>query len=165
MPTRIILIAALAENDVIGIDDRLPWRLRADMRRFRKLTSGNPIIMGRKTWDSLGGKPLPKRRNIVISRQANLLTPGAEHATSPEAAVQLLNADDVCYVIGGAEIYRLFMPSADRLELTRVRDQTDGNVTFPPVNWDQWQLVEVSDHCADENNEFPVTFETWERSR
>ena len=165
MPASIILIAALADNDVIGIDDRLPWRLRADMRRFRKLTSGNPILMGRKTWDSLGGKPLPKRRNVVISRQTDLDTPGAELAASPEAALEMLNANDVCYVIGGAEIYRLLLPIADRLELTRVHDRTDGNVTFPEINWDHWRLAESTDHPSDEDNQFPVTFETWERVR
>ena len=165
MPASIILIAAMADNDVIGIDDRLPWRLRADMRRFRKRTSGNPILMGRKTWDSLGGKPLPKRRNVVISRQADLETPGAEAVTSPQAALDLLDDNDLCYVIGGAEIYRLFLPLADRFELTRVHDSTDGNVRFPTVDWDEWQLAESVGHPADEDNEFPVTFETWERRR
>lgn len=161
------LIAALAENRVIGRDNQLPWHLPADLKHFKAMTLGKPIIMGRKTWDSLG-RPLPGRLNLVISRQSGLQLEGAEVFASLDEA--LVRADawarekgvDELMLIGGAQLYEQALKQADRLYLTRVQLSPDGDAWFPQVNQADWQLASSDAHEAGEAT--PAhTFETWLR--
>jgi dihydrofolate reductase len=134
----ITLILARADNGVIGAEGRIPWHLPADLRRFKQLTMGAPMIMGRKTFDSLPGL-LPGRRHIVITRDTAWEEDGAEPVHSAEAALKVANAPHVC-VIGGAEIYQLFLPLADRIELTEVHLEPQGDArmeAFEAANWQE----------------------------
>lgn len=138
------LIAAIASNRAIGRNNRLLWQLPADMRYFRETTRGKTVIMGRKTWESLPAafRPLPGRRNIVVSRNPNYPASGAELATSLEDALRLTEnagSDDEIFVIGGAELYRQALPCADRLYLTEVQAAYDGDVFFPPFSTAHWE--------------------------
>ena len=138
----IILVLARANNGVIGVDGKLPWRIPADLRHFKQVTKGRPMIMGRKTFDSLPGL-LDGRRHIVLTRDANWAEEGAEVAHSPEAALKMANGPHVC-IIGGAEIYRLFLPMADRIELTEVAASPDGDTmldAFDPKVWTEMSRV------------------------
>lgn len=162
------LIAAHAENGVIGIENRMPWHLPGDFRYFKASTLGKPIIMGRKTWDSLG-RPLPGRLNLVVSRQPGLALEGAEVFASLEAAVaraeswaQEQGGDEVM-LIGGAQLYALGLPFADRLYLTRVAASPKGDAYFP--SFDQAGWVKVSDVSNPAEGEAPAySFEVWERA-
>ncbi|MBP7080409.1 MAG: dihydrofolate reductase [Rhodocyclaceae bacterium] len=141
------LIAAVARNGVIGIDNRLPFRLPEDLKRFKALTMNHPIIMGRKTWQSLP-RALPGRHNIVISRQTGFAAEGATVVTSLDAALAI--AGNVpAFVIGGAEIYALALPRADMLELTEVAAEVAGDVWFPDYDKDQWQEATRTTHHDD----------------
>jgi dihydrofolate reductase len=138
----IILVLARANNGVIGVDGKLPWRIPADLRHFKQVTKGRPMIMGRKTFDSLPGL-LDGRRHIVLTRDANWAEEGAEVAHSPEAALKMANGPHVC-IIGGAEIYRLFLPMADRIELTEVAASPNGDTVleaFDPNIWTEISRV------------------------
>lgn len=143
----IFLVAAVAENGVIGVEGKLPWHISTDLRRFKALTSGKPMIMGRKTFDSLPGL-LPGRRHIVLTRDPAWAEEGAEVARTLEDALHLANAPHVA-VIGGAEIYALFLPLADRLELTRVHAAPEGDALFPEFNRRQWRETFKERHKAD----------------
>ena len=136
----IVIIAAVAKNRVIGKDNRLLWNIPEDMAHFKALTTGQTVIMGRKTWDSLPERfrPLPNRRNIVISRQADYPAPGAEVATSLEIALNLASTAERVFIIGGEQIYRQAMPIADRLEITEVDLEPEGDAWFPEVMPDCW---------------------------
>lgn len=127
---RIALIAAVAQNRVIGRDNTLPWRLRDDLRRFKALTLGLPVVMGRKTWDSLG-RPLPGRRNIVITRQVGLKLEGAEVVHSLDEALAACGEVERVFIIGGAQLYAEALPRADELWLTEVKADVDGDTVFP----------------------------------
>jgi dihydrofolate reductase len=161
---RISIIAAMADNGVIGRDGHLPWHLKADLQRFKRLTMGHTIIMGRKTWESIG-RPLPGRRMVVITRQSGYQADGVQVAGCLDDALALARAagDEEAFIIGGAEIYRLALPLADRLYLTRVLVPVDGDTTFPEFDASRWRLVESEQHPADDANEFPVCFECYER--
>jgi dihydrofolate reductase len=159
---KISLIAALADNRVIGIDNRLPWNLPADMQWFRRHTLGKPVLMGRKTFDSIG-KPLPKRRNIVVSREPGLAIEGCELADSIDAALALCAAEAEVMIIGGASFYAQTLARADRLYLTRVHTEPEGDAWFPEIDLNQWREVERIDHPADAANAFPCSFEILER--
>ena len=139
--TKLVLIAAVARNGIIGKDGVMPWHLPADLQHFKRLTLGHPILMGRRTWDSLG-RALPGRRNIVISRQAEWRDAGAEHAESLPAALQLVAGDELAFVIGGAQLYAQALPLADRLELTEIDLDFDGDTRFPV--WDRSRYIEVA---------------------
>lgn len=143
----VILIVARAKNGVIGVDGKLPWHLPADLRRFKQLTMGAPMIMGRKTFDSLPGL-LPDRRHIVLTRNADWEEDGAERATSVDEAMRLANAPHVS-VIGGAEIYAMFLPRADRIELTEVHAAPQGDTRLPPLG-DNWVEVLREAHPAED---------------
>ena len=141
----IVIIAAVAKNRVIGKDNTLIWNIPEDMAHFKALTSGPTVIMGRKTWESLPPRfrPLPGRRNIVISRQADFAAPGAELAASLEAALQLAAQAETAFIIGGEQIYRQAMDVADRLEITEVDLEPEGDAWFPEiaaVNWEKQQI-------------------------
>ena len=160
---RITLIAAVARNRVIGQDNAMPWRLPQDLKRFKSLTLGHPVIMGRKTWDSLG-RPLPGRKNIVISRSASLTAPGGERADSLQSAVSAAAASgtDEIFVIGGAEIYRQALPFADRLQLTEIDRDFAGDVYFPPLDLAEWRETARESQRAEED--FNYAFVTYERT-
>lgn len=137
----IVLIAAVARNRVIGQNNQMLWHIPEDMQHFRTFTAGSTVIMGRKTWESLPGRlrPLPGRRNIVVSRQADYAAPGAELAPSPEAALALLGADETAFIIGGAEIYGQTLGLAQRLEITEVDLAPEGDAWFPEIGAADWR--------------------------
>lgn len=159
---RIALIAALARNGVIGRDNQLPWRLSADLKHFRRLTMGKPVIMGRKTWASLG-RPLPGRRNIVVTRDAAFRADGCVVTHSIDAALAAAAGGDEVMIIGGAELYAQVLPRADRLYLTEVGADVHGDVRFPPIDAADWIEVERQPYPADENNEYDVDFVVLDR--
>jgi dihydrofolate reductase len=161
------LIAALGENRVIGVDNSMPWHLPGDFKYFKATTLGKPIIMGRKTWDSLG-RPLPGRLNLVVSRQADLQLDGAEVFTSLDAAVvraeqwaREQGVDEVM-LIGGAQLYAQGLAQADRLYLTRVALSPEGDAWFPEFDTAQWTLVSNTPNPAQDDKP-AYSFEVWER--
>jgi dihydrofolate reductase len=163
---RVSIIAAVAENGVIGRDGKLPWHLSDDLRRFKRLTMGHAIVMGRRTWESIG-RPLPGRRTIVVSRQSGY-DPGdiqVEVSTSLEHALHIgtSTGDDEIFIVGGAELYREALARADRLHLTRIHKAVEGNTYFPVVDWNDWRLVESEAHEADNRNDYRFSFEVYER--
>ena len=161
------LIAALGENRVIGVDNSMPWHLPGDFKYFKATTLGKPIIMGRKTWDSLG-RPLPGRLNLVVSRQADLQLEGAEVFASLDAAVERAQAwakeqgVSEVMLIGGAQLYTQALADADRLYLTRVGLSPQGDAWFPEFDQAQWTLVSNEPHAAEEGKP-AFSFEVWER--
>lgn len=162
------LIAALGENRVIGTNNSMPWHLPADFKYFKATTLGKPIIMGRKTWDSLG-RPLPGRLNLVVTRQNDLTLEGAEVFTSLAEAIaraedwaQEQGVDEVM-LIGGAQLYALGLPQADRLYLTRVDLSPKGDAWFPDFAEAEWKLVSNEEHPALDDKP-AYAFEVWERS-
>jgi dihydrofolate reductase len=156
------LIAALAENRVIGRDGGLPWRLPADLRHFKELTLGRPILMGRRTWESLPGL-LPGRRHIVISRRRDYQAPGCELAHSLQEALAIAGAVPEVLLIGGGELYRQGLPLADRLQLTLIHARVEGDTFFPSYDPADWREIARESHPADERNPFPYSFVTLER--
>lgn len=162
--TQLCLVVAMAENGIIGKDGDLPWHLPDDLKHFKAVTLGKPVIMGRKTWNEIG-KPLPGRRNIVITRQHDYVAPGAQVVDSLDAALAAAGEEPEVMVIGGAEIYRLALPRADVFHRTLVCGEPEGDTRFPDVDWDQWQLVEDEEHPADERHAYPMRFQRYERRR
>lgn len=156
------IIVAVSENNAIGKDNQLLWHLPADLRHFKSITSGHTIIMGRKTYQSIG-KPLPNRRNIVISRKANLQIPGVEVVGTINDALALCNTEQEVFIIGGAEIYRQTLPYTHKIYLTRVHRYFDGDTFFPELSTAEWQEVEKIDYLPDEKNTLPYSFSTLER--
>ncbi len=159
----ISIIVAASTNNVIGVQGELPWRLSDDLKRFKALTMGKPIVMGRLTWESIG-KPLPGRQNIVITRSEGFAAEGADVVASPAAALNAADNAEEIMIIGGGQIYDLFFPKANRLYLTRVHAEVDGDAFFPAINEDEWTLVDSDLHSADERNEFDFEFLTYERA-
>ena len=165
--TQLTLIAAVARNGVIGIDNRLPWHLPADLRHFKALTSGHAVIMGRKTWESLPAKfrPLPGRRNIVVTRDAGYRAEGAVVALSLSAALAAAGegeGDGEAFLIGGAELYATALPLADRLQLTEIDASFEGDTWFPAIDPGLWHEVARQAHRGDEG--FDYAFVTYERN-
>lgn len=144
----VCLIAAVATNGVIGRDGDLPWRLPADLRHFKALTLGKPVIMGRKTWQSIG-RPLPGRRNIVVTRDRAFRPDGAEMVVSLDAALDMVADTAEAMVIGGGEIYAQALPRAARLYLTRVHQHVEGDVYFPDIEPTVWHETACEDHPAE----------------
>ncbi len=155
------LIAAVAQNGTIGDRNALLWHIAEDMRRFKARTSGHPVVMGRKTYESLG-RPLPNRTNAVITRQAIDL-PGCTVVHSIEEAVALFAPEEEIFVIGGAQIYAAALPLADRLDLTVVHRDYAGDTRFPEWDRSAWRLVASEAHPCGADFPFPFTFETYER--
>ena len=156
------LIVAVADNGVIGQHNGLPWRLPGDLQRFKSLTLGKPIIMGRKTFDSIG-KPLPGRASIVITRQTSLELPGCTVVDSLVAALAAAGAAPEIMVIGGADIYRQTLPQAQRIYLTRVHAAVEGDAVFPALNLTDWREVAREDYPADDRHVFAYSFIVLER--
>lgn len=162
---RISLIVAAAKNGAIGQAGRMPWHLPNDLRHFKNLTWGMPIIMGRKTFDSIG-KPLPGRQNIVITRRPDFKPEGVFVVESPERALSIASMSDVKEVIvmGGGEIYSLFMNRADRIYLTRIHAEVEGDTFFPEIDFEKWALTSQLLQPSDAKNPVDHAFEQWDRS-
>jgi dihydrofolate reductase len=158
----ISLIYASDEQGLIGRDNDLPWRLPADLRHFKRTTMGKPLIMGRKTHESIG-RPLPGRLNIVVTRQVDYTAPGCTVVHSIDAAREAAADAEEVMVIGGADIYRLFLPVADRLYHTEVHETFDGDVFFPDVDRSAWVEVSRDAHPADDRNPYAYTFVVLDR--
>ena len=156
------IVAAVARNGVIGRDNALPWRLPADLKHFKAITMGKPVIMGRKTWESIG-RPLPGRRNIVVTRNPSFAAPGAELAGSLDAALALVDGCDEVCVIGGAQLYREALSRADKMYLTFVEADVHGDARFPDLSGGGWVEVSSESHPADAANPHPYRFALFER--
>lgn len=160
--TCLSVIVAVADNGVIGRDNALPWHLPEDLRYFKRVTLGKPIVMGRRTFESIG-RTLPGRTNIVISRDPGFAAVGIEVAASLDAALQLASGAAEVVVIGGAEIYRLAIPRADRLYVTEVHTEPAGDALLPPVAWEDWVESRREDHRAAGANPCDYSFVVYER--
>ena len=158
------LIVAVSSNGVIGRDGGLPWRLSNDLKHFKKLTMGHHLIIGRRTWDEVG-KPLPGRTMVVVTRSRRFAPEGVRVAHSLEEALDIARDDDEPFIGGGAHIYRMALENnlVDRLYITRVRAEVDGDTFFPDINLDDWKLVSEEHHEADERNQHPFSFLVYER--
>ena len=159
----VIIIAAVAENGVIGKDGDLPWHLPKDLKRFKALTSGHTIIMGRKTFDSCNRRPLPNRRNIVVTRNQDFDGEGVEIAHSVEDAVSLTKPDDTVFIVGGSAIYQAALPIANAMDLTRIHARIEGHTFFPEFDQNDWQLVNSETHQPDERHAHSFTFQQFSR--
>jgi dihydrofolate reductase len=159
------IIAAVSDNGVIGRDGGLPWRLPADLKRFKRLTSGHHMIMGRRTWESIGRRPLPGRPTIVVSRDPGFAAEGAQVARSIGQALELAGAVAEVFIAGGEAIYREALEVADRLYLTRVHAVVEGDTFFPELDESGWRVVAEEHHPPDEKNAYAHTFLVYERKR
>lgn len=156
------IIVAIAQNGVIGDKNSLLWHIKEDMRFFRTTTSGHAVIMGRKTFESLGSKPLPKRTNIVITRSDSEFD-GALTAHSLEEAVAMAKGDDEAFIIGGAQIYAQALDVADRMYITLVERDYEGDTSFPDIDLSKWELIGEQRYERGETFEYPFTFKTYQR--
>jgi dihydrofolate reductase len=156
----ITLIAAAAENNALGKDNDLLWHLPEDFKRFKQITSGHYIIMGRKTFESFP-KPLPNRTHIIITRQKEYLADGCLVVHSLEEALEISPQNEEVFIIGGAQIYKQALPFADKIDLTRVHIELDADAFFPEFNTSEWNLVFSEKHFKDEKHQFDFTFETY----
>lgn len=161
---RVALIVAMTDDGVIGREGQLPWRLPEDLRRFKAATLGKPVIMGRKTYESIG-RPLPQRHNIVLTRQSNFTVADATVTVVPTLEAALHAAGEVAEVmiIGGAEIYRLALPLTQRILLTRVHAAVSGDTHFPTLDSSSWRVVTAERYPADDKHAYAMTFEELER--
>jgi dihydrofolate reductase len=155
----ISIIVAIAENNAIGKNNQLLWRLPTDLKHFKTITSGHTVIMGRKTFDSVG-KPLPNRRNIVITRDASLKIEGAEVTGSLEEAISLCDPNEEVFIVGGAEIYNQSMTKTDKIYLTRVHQTFEADTFFPEIDQKIWKEIDAERHEPDEKNPLAFTFST-----
>ena len=159
---KLSLIVAASENNVIGNAGDLPWRLSADLKRFKRLTMGHPIIMGRKTFESIG-RLLPGRTTVIVTRQPDFQFEGAIVVGSVEAAIDAVESAERAFVTGGAEIYALLLPRVSEIQLTRVHAEISGDTVLPPIDWSRWELVGTERHAADAKNNYDYSFETYHR--
>jgi len=157
----ITLIVAVADSGVIGRNNTLPWHLPEDLKRFKRLTMGKPIVMGRKTFESIG-KPLPGRQNIVLTRETNYRREGIIVVHDADAALAAAGEAAEVMIIGGSDLFRLFLPRANRIHLTRVHGDIEGDVMWPALD-DTWSVTEREAHAADERHAHAMTFEVWEK--
>ena len=158
----ISIIVAIAQNGTIGDKNALLWHIKEDMRFFRTTTSGHPVIMGRKTFESLGSKPLPKRKNIVITR-SDVEFEGAFVAHSLEEAIAMADDDAEVFIMGGAQIYAQALAIADRMYITRVERDYEGDTSFPEVDYSKWKLVAEERYERGEDYDSPFSFLTYDR--
>ncbi len=165
MKSRINIIAAIAKNGVIGNKNSLPWHLPADLKHFAKITKPHTVIMGRKTYESIIaklGKPLPDRTNIILTRSKNFTAPDCIITNSIEEIISLKGEK---FIIGGEEIFRLFMPMVDRLYITEIHADIKGDAKFPEYDKSQWTEVSREDHNKDEKNEYDYSFLIYEKRK
>ncbi len=167
---KVSLIWAMARNRVIGRDNDLPWHLARDMKHFMTTTRGHPVIMGRRTFESMNRRPLPGRANIVVTRDRAYQAPGAAVVNGLDAALAEAQtrcrdmAVDEAFITGGAELYRLGLEVADRLYVTEVEAEVAGDTFFPEVNWSRWRVVSSQAFPADDDNDYPFTIAVFERA-
>jgi dihydrofolate reductase len=154
---KISIIVALDENNLIGKRDGLPWRLPADLKHFQSLTTNHTVIMGRKTYDSIG-RALPDRLNIVITKATKLTIPGCLVVKSPDEALNASPENSEVFIIGGAEIYRQFLPLAQTIHMTRIHNKFEGDIYFPSADFSEWETIEQKDFDADEKNPYKYSF-------
>ncbi|HTN93237.1 MAG TPA: dihydrofolate reductase [Gallionella sp.] len=164
MKPRISLIVAMAKNRVIGINNMLPWHLPADLKHFKMLTMGHHIVMGRKTYESIG-KPLPGRTSVVVTRNADYAVPGVVVANSLNAAISACGNDEEIFIVGGAELYGHAIHLADRIYLTEIDADIAGDAHFTELDNRLWQETERKSHLPDDKNAYPYQFITYERKR
>lgn len=158
----ITLIAAAAENNALGKDNAMLWHLPDDFKRFKEITTGHYIIMGRKTFESFP-KPLPNRTHVIITRQKGYAPAGCIVVDSMENAIAACPKDEDIFIIGGGEIYNLGMPFADTIELTRVHDSFEADAFFPEINRNEWELISEEYHPSDEKHKVDFSFQTFAR--
>jgi dihydrofolate reductase len=151
---KLYLVAAVAANQIIGRDGQLPWHLPEDLKHFKRLTLGHAVIMGRRTWESLGRRPLPDRENIVVTRQPGYEAPGASVASSLEAAVALCAGEAVAFVIGGEQLFAESLPIATGLVLTEIHRDYEGDARFPPYERSRWREAQRERHAAADGTKF-----------
>jgi len=161
---RVTFVVAIAENGIIGRDGGMPWRLSTDLKRFKATTMGKPIVMGRKTWESFPMRPLPGRRNIVITRDVDFQPEGAEvyHSLGDALAAAGKDGDEVC-VIGGGQIYRQALPMANRLDVTHILASIEGDTKFPEIDPSQWKVVSNVDVPAGDKDSHATRHTVYER--
>ena len=162
-PPKFALIAAIASNGVIGANNALPWRLPADLSRFRSLTTGHSIVMGRKTWESIG-RPLPGRTTIIVTRQRGYSAPGAKIAHSLDEAISVSGNDSEIFVIGGAELYLQALPRAERLYLTTVDAEIAGDTSMPEFDAGDWREISSESFATDERHRYSFRCAVYERA-
>ena len=157
----ISIIVAIAENNAIGKDNNLLWHISEDLRRFKRITEGHVVVMGKKTYYSLPKRPLPGRTNIVITDVAGEQIDNCLMAYSIQDAIQKMDPEGENFVMGGGSVYAQFMPYADKLYITRVNKAFEGDVFFPPIDMKSWDLVERQEITDDPQNDFSYAFETY----
>ena len=157
----VTIVVAISENYAIGKNNQLLWHMPADLKHFKQITSGHTVIMGRKTYDSVG-KPLPNRRNIIITRQ-EITIPGCEVVKSVDDALELCTNEEEVFIVGGAEIYKLAMPKTARIYLTIIHHSFEADTLFPEIDYMEWKEVSREDHPADEKHKYSYSFITLER--
>lgn len=162
MTKKLSIVVAISSNNAIGKGNELLWHLSADLKHFKNITTGHTIIMGRKTYESIG-KPLPNRRSIVITHNKGYKIEGAEVVHSLDDALNLLDENEEGYIIGGAQIYKQALPFCDKIYLTTVHHHFDADAFFPEIDKNMWKETEKAENKADEKNEFDYTFSTLER--
>ncbi|ANF97202.1 dihydrofolate reductase [Paenibacillus bovis] len=159
----ITLIWAQGRQGIIGKNNDMPWKLPKDMAYFKQQTQHKTIVMGRKTWNSFGSKPLPNRRNIILTRDASFEAAEAEVLHSVEEAIQLAGTEEELMIIGGSQIYKEFLNHADRLLVTQIEHDFEGDTYFPEVDWSEWTLVNAVPGIRDEKNDYDYRFEEYKR--
>lgn len=159
----VIIIAAIAKNNALGKDNQLIWHLPADLKRFKSITLGQTVVMGRKTFESLG-KPLPNRKNIVITRNRNFKKEGVTMVNSLEEALAISKEKENIYILGGAEIYSQAFPLADLLDLTLIHEHFEADTFFPVIDQSVWKEIKREDHVKDDKNAFDYSFVTYKKS-
>jgi dihydrofolate reductase len=159
---RISAIVAMSENRVIGLHNKLPWHLPADLQHFKSVTMGKPILMGRRTYDSIG-KPLPGRCNVVITRDPSFQAPGCVVANSIECALQSVGYSDEVFIIGGALLFEHMLPRIQCLHLTQIHHEFEGDTFFPELNMQEWKRVAAEDYLPDKKNLYAYSFLKLER--
>lgn len=160
----ISIVVAAAQNNAIGYKNQLLWRMPADLKFFKDKTSGHTVIMGRKTYESVG-KPLPNRRNIIITRQHDYQVEGAEVVHSVDEALALCDLKDEIFIVGGAEIYNMVMDRCDRIYLTLIYGEFEADTFFPPIIQEFWQLTSEDYHQADEKNPYDYNFMVYDKKK
>ena len=161
---KVSIIVAIAENGVIGRAGKLPWHLSADLRRFKRLTMGHALIMGRKTYESIG-RPLPGRTSVVVTRQSQYQPTGVQVAPSLRRGLEIVSEHEQAFIIGGSQIYGPALEIADRLYVTRVHAPVEGDVSFPPLDSTEWRLSQETPHPRDEAHAYAFTFQVYDRVR
>jgi dihydrofolate reductase len=168
-PIKIVIIVAVSQNGIIGRDGDMPWRLSTDLKRFKALSMGKPLVMGRKTFESVGSKPLPGRPHIIVSRSQSIAMPGVETVASLDAALERAKeiardtgTDEIC-VVGGGDIYRQALPLADLLHVTHVETVVEGDTSFPPIDPSMFDLIEESAVPAGEKDNYPTRYAIYRR--